>query len=143
MNANFRQLVTWVEGKVGLVGQPFVIPANSVSTGNIVDGGVTAADLAANAVETAALADGAVTAAKLASRVPVYTRAADCSNAGEITFASICTYTSAQCGTCNIIATVPRYENCAGFCAPCNSSPLLSAQSCPAANSLRGYLVGP
>ena len=100
MNANFKQLVTWIEGKVGTVGQPYVIAPNSVSTVNIVDGGVTTTDLAPGAVDTTALANDSVTAAKVAGRVAVYTRATACSNSGDLTLTATCGYSTSTCGTC-------------------------------------------
>jgi len=151
VNDNFGQVVTWLEAKVGRVGQPISLANGSVATAALADGAVTTVKLADGAITsakvgnntilTANVADGQITRAKLqAGGVPVYEINANCSNNGEITFAPTCAFGTLACGgTCSNGVT-PRYRDCNGTC----TTALCAPQVCNnVPNTLRGYLVTP
>lgn len=132
-NANWWQMVQWVEAKVGQVGQPLALP----------NGSLQSAWFAAGAVNTAALSNGAVTAAKVkGGGVALYSLNGSCGDPNSISFSATCTYTTTVCGNCTVIG-VNAYRLCDGSCptssTTCNAIP----QTCTHNNTLRGYLVGP
>lgn len=142
VNANFLQVVTWLEAKVGQVGQPVALDAGVVTTTAIANGAVTNPKLATNAVNTTNIVDGAVTRAKLAPGPVVYEVDSRCPESGRLTRSSTCFFVTPTCGTnCNGIA-VPRYENCQGVCLA-NPNSLCTAQACTVNNPVAGYLVAP
>lgn len=142
VNANFRQLVTWVEAKVGPVGQPTVIPADGVTSTSILNASIVSADLAGGAVTGANLADGGVTPRTLASPRAAYTVDSHCESAGLLTTAATCRYGAPQCGTCSVASVpLPRYRDCNDVCFTCNGMPPPPPPTCTADNAFEGYLV--
>lgn len=139
MNFNVEQLVSWIETKVGQLGSPTVLPANTVGTTQIANNAVTTAKIAAGSVVRASVQDGAISSEKLSNRIAIYEVDSNCASNGELTMNSSCQYASVQCGTCS--GAVPRYKDCFGNCPACPNG--IVPQVCIGTNTLRGYLVGP
>ncbi len=143
VNANFRQVITWLEAKVGDAGQPTVLPAGTVTAAAILDGTITSAELAGGAVTGAHLADGGVTLRTIASPVTVYAINSHCADDGLLTTAPTCTYAAPSCGTCTVAsAPFPRYRDCNDVCFTCNGMTVPPPpQVCTANNTVVGSLV--
>lgn len=142
VNGNFRQVVAWLEAKVGDAGQPTSLPPQTVTSAMIADGTISSADLAGGAIVGAHLADGGVSARTLASPLATYVMDDHCPNAGLLTTASTCQYQGASCGTCSVgPANIQRFRDCNDVCWNCALGVPPPPPSCTATNALVGYLV--
>lgn len=142
VNANFGQVVSWLEAKVGRVDAGIELAPSSVSTPSIADDAVTSAKLAPGSVATSDLALGAVAADRVRDGgVPIYlVTNGSCPGVGLLTNSASCTRQTGVCSPVCGLNIQSVYARCDGTCDTNSPCPTSSAQ-CPEPNRYLGVLV--